>query len=833
MLLVELDQLHCKLNHAERFDLADDAFFEEYDLILANLLVKRRLPGYRRPLFRPWHSLSQDPNVCQRQVIDFVVKYRAGRRTCLNQPPNAQPPAWLLGLPGFDSDAAAYYAKRFAQARGALGKAPRLPFITPHGLTVVFCDQLEEPLRAWLTQTLCAPTPFLAELHEDVHALLAAFGPDCVVPSAVPRIENRAQLLLARWRLQQYEAFARQTSSLSELMVFLVALRGGDIRTPLRGSNWQWHTSLLQSFKRNCDQAQRHVIQPSWRLTFDWRFPHFSRPERQVLLRVLEQSSLQADELLRYRDRWLWLDRFLHVAEHRKRYPRTHAAFVALRTGGLRSFAGQAEILLARGATTELLNHLSQRPLIFARRLHELLRRFPATETILARFEAVAGTLSLVFLLHLERYFATINCRDIRVAFGRYGQPRLLINKTKGTLTEVQLAAIAAVFARLIAAKLRARDSWCGLKVWIDPALAWITLPRQHQRVSQPKPIHQDPCLHEACFGDHYLLVGRNADLCTPLSPAEQTHAVRRRLCFTDPNRIRRPLAEVNPPGRGSAFACLPNQALRLFVTWFDAHPHIDLDLTAALPAADGTYLGALVTRFPPTNKKRRGNVSQKAPYGAVDVIEVNPQALPAEVAFVVFQVRSSAEIAFSQFPCFVGFSRQRRSCSEPIGGKRNRAGAVISRKLVNPKQGSRISRRAFGFPCSGSAMPGGTHDRQIRQGIRSVLKGATVFPMVGKGCFAVPWLLDRAQNRLIWTDLFPRLRPGENGRARMARLTDLLREIRGFGECRPTYGALAERHLELRGGERAARALADLTIGFHGCDAHVLTASGAWLTED
>jgi len=146
------------------------------------------------------------------------------------------------------------------------------------------------------------------------------------------------------------------------------------------------------------------------------------------------------------------------------------------------TFAGETERLLQERDLSGVLAHLSRRPGLLGRRLHELLRRFEGGEdAVFDAFTRAAETIPSKALLTLDRYFATINSSEHRAVVNKRGKLKVLANNSLDGLTP-EVALRARMTARdTLLRRFRARGPLPGAKVWIDPELSHYTVPLQQR----------------------------------------------------------------------------------------------------------------------------------------------------------------------------------------------------------------------------------------------------------------------------------------------------------------------------------------------------------------
>ncbi|MDO7906207.1 cytoplasmic protein [Paenibacillus sp. JX-17] len=149
------------------------------------------------------------------------------------------------------------------------------------------------------------------------------------------------------------------------------------------------------------------------------RFRAFKRPERRLLLGLLEQCGEITEDMLRYKERWIRLGEILHPSEYAGRYPRAAEAFDILRNNKpVTTFNSSVELAFQYHNVWTLLDLLVQRPGEFARRLDQLLRITEDTEYVVLAFGEVAGQVSTPVLLQVKEHFARRHERqELRVFF--------------------------------------------------------------------------------------------------------------------------------------------------------------------------------------------------------------------------------------------------------------------------------------------------------------------------------------------------------------------------------------------------------------------------------
>jgi hypothetical protein len=141
------------------------------------------------------------------------------------------------------------------------------------------------------------------------------------------------------------------------------------------------------------------------------KFRTFKRPERRLLLGLLEQCGSLEEDMLRYAGRWIRLGEKLHPGEFSAKYPVSYEAFRKIRNGlKISTFGGRVNEALALGDLTKALRLLKGRAGELARKLDYLLRSYPGRcVEILAAFNEVAPEVSSQVLLQVMTHFKVRN----------------------------------------------------------------------------------------------------------------------------------------------------------------------------------------------------------------------------------------------------------------------------------------------------------------------------------------------------------------------------------------------------------------------------------------
>ncbi|MBA2943553.1 TerD family protein [Paenibacillus sp. CGMCC 1.16610] len=154
-------------------------------------------------------------------------------------------------------------------------------------------------------------------------------------------------------------------------------------------------------------------------LATNTKFRKFKRPERRLLLELLEQCGNRVEDMLRYKNRWIRLGEILHPADYKNKYEGCKEAFDILRNNKpFETFGGRVEHALRMQDTRLAADLLKNRAGEFARRLDHLLRINKDFKPIVAIFAEVAGHILTPVLLQVMAHFGHRKERhDLRTFF--------------------------------------------------------------------------------------------------------------------------------------------------------------------------------------------------------------------------------------------------------------------------------------------------------------------------------------------------------------------------------------------------------------------------------
>lgn len=342
------------------------------------------------------------------------------------------------------------------------------------------------------------------------------------------------------------------------------------------------------------------------------KFTRFSRGERRLLLSWVERAPNPAEDMLRWKGRWIRLGERLHPGEYAKQFPRTHAAFDVLRNDRhFETFNSMVERHLASGDGSAVVALLQSRPGELTRRLDHLLRSAREPAEVVAAFAPLAEQVATPVLLQAMTHFA------------QRPQPGALRTFfPKGDLAKVQ------------------------------------AIPQAHPQL----PSQYSEAIVRVC---ETALLARFAKL-----PALGTCFLDPQLAnFLVPFSQRSASKALRTLARGSRLPLPEGNVLRFFIWWKNGAARTDIDLSAALYDDAFRYVD-VVSYY---NLKTFGGCHSgdivDAPNGASEFIDLNVKITRSKgVRYVVMSINSYTMQPYCDLPeCFAGWMARQSADSGEI----------------------------------------------------------------------------------------------------------------------------------------------------------------------
>ncbi|KVP17158.1 TerD family protein [Burkholderia ubonensis] len=338
------------------------------------------------------------------------------------------------------------------------------------------------------------------------------------------------------------------------------------------------------------------------------RFGKLSRGVRRLLLSLL--NSLDAEsvraEMFHRREQWVRLGEVLHPGEYQTRFTRAYDHFTALRNNDAPvSWAGKVEKRLASRDTLDAIALLSQRPGVFARKLHEVVRKATGAnkEAVAKAFAAVADKVSTPVLVQLrQRMQSDLDQVGVQAFSPMAGPGRMWVPQTMAPrVTESVAEFIVKTVSDVLAARFATLPDMG--KVYIDPKLAGYSVPFA-QRTAQKA---------------------------------------------------------LRTVGRGSRIALGDDSIMRAFLWWnesgVDANGdrytigRTDLDLSCAVLDADFNYVThCSFTQLRADGMTHSGDITS-APDGACEFIDIDFTRLPEDAAYIALVAYAYTKQNFGDMP--------------------------------------------------------------------------------------------------------------------------------------------------------------------------------------
>jgi hypothetical protein len=439
-----------------------------------------------------------------------------------------------------------------------------------------------EEFEEIFTRLAAAKTSLSATDKKDLAWFVSQYREDIVllIPEDMPSKENFAFVgaaLLTHAGSSAWDVLNDRVKTATDVLRLAVAMSGGDV-------------SLAEPVK----------------------FQRFNRHQRRTLLSWLERCGNPVEDMLRWKKRWIRLGERLHPGDYADEFPKTYAAFKALRNDErVTTFNSRIEALFENRHTDDALALLSSRPGDLARRLDHLLRTSHDTTPVLETFRRLAEKVSTPVLLQMHSHFLQ-----------RDAPPELRIFFPKGELGLVQ-----AVNCDLPA--LRAGTSGAVVEI-CEQALA--------ERFRKLSPLGR-------CWLDERL-----RKFMAPMAQRSASKALRTLT-------------------RGSRLPLPDTRVLRFFIWWKNGGSRTDIDLSASLFDENHRYKDVLSYY----NLKNFGGCHSgdvvDAPQGAAEFIDVELDALLKHgVRYIVMSLSSFTQQPYCDLPeCFAGWMARQSSGSGEI----------------------------------------------------------------------------------------------------------------------------------------------------------------------
>ncbi|BDS13194.1 TerD family protein [Aureispira anguillae] len=565
--LAELAKLGYRVSNPDMLNEVAASFLMDYKHLLKVLAQKRGGAVEYVPLFKNFpDEIPNDSDYLIKRIWGYVGNLFNLFPEAIELDNGVKVPKWLFNIYEFGADPITQMQSKELYELAVKENANKKGdcHVEWIDLRIVQDDELETELKTYLARLVYAKASIKEELHEDLFRLLDFFGADDLEANLVVFKETKSLLTKYFWNKGDWEQVVKFAQSATDVLRLFAALTNSDV-------------SLNEKIK----------------------FPKLSRKARRTVLAILEKSTSLPEDLNRYKGLWLEIGRYLHPTEYSKQYPRTAAIFDLLRNGKIETYNAKTEQLLAMKELDALLVHLEAKPGVYARKLHEVLRRFPEKiDSILASFDKKSTQIALKNLWVLKAYFSSINEAEYRTIVNKKGKMKVLPNNAFAALSEAQVDRVVVCIERAIQKLLKEKEAWTDQAVWIDPQLMNYTIPLQQRKAS-----------------DGLITVGKGSRI---------------KIDFT--------------------------KVLRLFIYWKQTAMTTDLDLSCIQFDEEFNYLGHVsYTKLLGTGILHSGDV-QSAPHGAAEFIDITLSKLAPKVRYLAVQVHKYAGEHFKNMDCHAGW---------------------------------------------------------------------------------------------------------------------------------------------------------------------------------
>jgi len=565
--LKDFASMGCRFNNPEMLDKVSKVFLKNYRNTIKTIKADKGGDVSYVSLFKNWQKRKEsDLQYFKKRLIGYWGSQLNLFNTGIELKSGTKIPKWLFNVYDFGADPVTQMQSEELFKISVKEENSKVGDDTSEWTTLrlAFESEANIALENYFKNMMYSKSSIKEEYKVELVSMLNYFGVASLDKDLIVYKEIKAMLLKYLWTNNLYDELPSFCTSATDLLRMFAALTDTDV-------------SLATEIK----------------------FPKFNRQQRKSVLNILENDFALAENLKLYQNLWLQIGRYLHPYEYKNRFPKTAEMFDLLRNGKLKTFASITEFYIANGDLKNLLKHLILKPGVFARKLHEVLRRFNAHENeIIDAFKTVIHKIALKNLLILKSYFQSINEQTNRAVVNKKGKLIVIENNSFLCLEESTLSKLVNCISKGIEDKYAEKENWNNKAVWIDPDLINYTIPFQQRKAS-----------------DGMITVGR-----------------------------------------GSRINVDFDKVLRLFVYWKEAGKRTDLDLSVIQFDATFKYLGHVsYTNLRASGIVHSGDV-QSAPYGAAEFIDISLSKLNKNVKYLAVDILKYGGNKFTEMDCHAGW---------------------------------------------------------------------------------------------------------------------------------------------------------------------------------
>ena len=361
-------------------------------------------------------------------------------------------------------------------------------------------------------------------------------------------------------------------------------------------------------------------------LASNTRYRNLTRRERRCIMYMLSKCHNLAEDLTRYKNKWIRIGEILHPSEFIKNdeYSKVVEAFHIIRNdGGVQSFASKIDEAIADKNIKYAIELLTSRPGEFARRINHLLCKFTEDKDrsrIISAFAKIACRVSSTVLLQLrECYINKLNkSSDMRVFFpkGNLAKAYYIIDPKTESIPEKYMEMVISI-CELALMNIYNNREYLG-KVYVSEDLKKYTVPFSQRSASKTM-----------------MNVSRGSRISVP----EDTNVIRSFIWWTN-----------------------------------NGHNSIDVDLSAAIFDENWKFINRISymnVRDGNIEAYHSGDLIDGGPEngkGSAEFIDINiNKAISAGARYVVFNVYNYSGLAFGKMKhaMFGWMNREDAECGE------------------------------------------------------------------------------------------------------------------------------------------------------------------------
>ncbi len=270
-------------------------------------------------------------------------------------------------------------------------------------LEFAYEDEAMKKLEEYLINILYSKSSIKTWIHEELEFLLNHFWLENIDFTKIVFKEIQAFISKYLWQTDEFDTLKRFIKTPTDLLRLFAITTNTDI-------------SLWKNIK----------------------FPRFRRAQRRFILDFLENAWDLSDDFYKYKNLWKTLWEYLHPWEYKNKYPKAFYYFDKIRNSKLETYNSKLEKAIKEKDIDKILKLVFQRPWIFARKLHEVLRiAWKDYKKVLDAFDEIWERLELKNLLVMKSYFDIYRSSKYRTVINKMWKIKVIENNTSKLLSGV------------------------------------------------------------------------------------------------------------------------------------------------------------------------------------------------------------------------------------------------------------------------------------------------------------------------------------------------------------------------------------------------------------